>query len=67
MHVKYTGGSVPDFFYTHKHHAMQITHYLENQILEVPRKAPGQDRDHWVRLKALTNLELVLYVNGKAP
>lgn len=32
MHVEYTGGSVPSFFYNHKDHAMQITHYLKNQI-----------------------------------
>jgi hypothetical protein len=34
MHVEYTGGSVPSFFYNHKDHAMQITHYLKNQILK---------------------------------
>jgi hypothetical protein len=65
MHVKYTGGSVP----ASSNIAMKITqYYLENQILEVPRKVPGQDRaHHGVKLIELTNLELVLYVNGKVP
>ena len=67
IHMGYTGGSVSGWL-SHKHHADQITHYLENQILKVPRKVPGQDRAHpGVRLIKLTNLELVLYVNGKAP
>ncbi|KAN0079782.1 hypothetical protein V8E54_004996 [Elaphomyces granulatus] len=59
-HVGYTGGSVSGWL-SHEHHADQITSYLENQILEVPRKVPGQDRaHHGVRLIKLTNLELVL-------
>jgi hypothetical protein len=67
MHVRYTCGSVSGFYYGHKQHAMAITRYLENQILNIPRKVPGQDGDHWVRLEELTNLEFVVYVNGKVP
>jgi hypothetical protein len=65
MHVEYTGGSVPGFFYNHKDHAMQITQYLENQIIHVPRMVLGEN--HEVNLLKLTNLELVLYVNGQTP
>jgi len=68
LHVEYTGGSVPGFFYTHRDHARQISHCLHNQILKVPRQVPEQDPEHpGVKLIDLTSLELVLHVNSKPP
>jgi hypothetical protein len=49
MHVKYTGGSVLGFFYSHEDHARQITHYYISRIKSYRFRIRERFRDRTVR------------------